>query len=140
MKIYIAGPLFCEAELSANERIDRILRECGHSTYLPQRDGGCFATMPDLIDGITKEQVLFRNDIEALNWCDTLLFLMDGRVPDEGACFELGYAYATGKRCIGYKTDSRTFMYGKDNLMLRESIEKMLHSETELRDYFADNG
>ncbi|SEM13100.1 hypothetical protein SAMN04487770_12685 [Butyrivibrio sp. ob235] len=35
---------------------------------------------------------------EALEWCDTILLIFDGRVPDEGACFELGYAYAKGKR------------------------------------------
>ena len=46
------------------------------------------------------------------------LFLFDGRVPDEGACFELGYCYAKGKRCIGYKTDARSFIDGFDNLML----------------------
>ena len=136
MKIYIAGPLFCEAELRENEKIDQIIKEYGHETYLPQRDGGCFAVMPDRIDGKTKEQILFQHDIQALNWCDTILFLMDGRVPDEGACFELGYAYATGKRCIAYKTDTRTFMYGKDNLMLRESTETVLHSEAELRSFF----
>lgn len=34
--------------------------------------------------------------------------LVDGRVPDEGACVELGLAYAYGKRCYGAKTDTRS--------------------------------
>ncbi|MCR5596608.1 MAG: nucleoside 2-deoxyribosyltransferase, partial [Lachnospiraceae bacterium] len=46
-------------------------------------------------------------DCKHLDQCDVLLFLFDGRVPDEGACFELGYCFARGKRCIGYKTDAR---------------------------------
>ena len=33
---------------------------------------------------------------------------MDGRVPDEGACVELGIAYENGKRCYGFKTDTRS--------------------------------
>ncbi|MBP5727242.1 MAG: nucleoside 2-deoxyribosyltransferase, partial [Clostridia bacterium] len=50
-----------------------------------------------------------------MDWCDAVLFLFDGRVPDEGACFELGYCcYAKGKRCIGYKTDARSFIDGFD--------------------------
>ena len=49
-----------------------------------------------------------------MDWCDAILFIFDGRVPDEGACFELGYCYAKGKKCIGYKTDARSFIDGYD--------------------------
>ena len=28
--------------------------------------------------------------------------------PDEGTCVELGMAYAYGKRCYGFKTDTRS--------------------------------
>ena len=48
---------------------------------------------------------------------------MDGRVPDEGATFELGYAYAKGKTCIGLKTDVRVSERGGDNIMLTHSLE-----------------
>ena len=34
--------------------------------------------------------------------------VLDGRIPDEGACVELGIAYANGKRCYGVKTDARS--------------------------------
>ena len=43
MKIYIAVPLFSEGELAFYERVDAIVRECGHETFLPQREGGCGA-------------------------------------------------------------------------------------------------
>ena len=106
MKIYIAAPLFNEAERAFNERIAVVLEECGHETFLPQREGGCVADLPDVIEGVEKRKYLFELDCRHMDWCDTLLFLFDGRVPDEGACFELGYCYAKGKRCICYKTDA----------------------------------
>ena len=70
-----------------------------------------------------------------MDWCDAVLFLFDGRVPDEGACFELGYCFAKGKRCIGYKTDARSFIDGFDNVMLCGAPEAVLRNEEELRGY-----
>jgi nucleoside 2-deoxyribosyltransferase len=70
-----------------------------------------------------------------MDWCDAVLFLLDGRVPDEIACFELGYCYAKGRRCIGYKTDTRSFIDGFDNVMLRGAPETVLRNEDELREY-----
>ncbi len=137
MRIYIAGPLFSEAELEMNRKINSILKECGHETYLPQEDGGEFATLPEVVDGKPKAQYLFDNDVKHLDWCDTILFIFDGRVPDEGACFELGYAYAAKKLCVGFKTDCRTFSYGQDNLMLRCSVNTTVRSLDELKDYFS---
>ena len=135
-KIYIAAPLFSEGERAFNDRIDTILRECGHETFLPQRDGGCVADLPDEIDGMPKRKYLFALDCAHMDWCDTLLFLFDGRVPDEGACFELGYCYAKGKLCIGYKTDARSFIDGYDNVMLHGAPERVLRNEQELRNFF----
>jgi len=136
MKIYIAGPLFNESELRLNREINEVLISCGHETYLPQEDGGCFATMPDMVDGKSKDRFLFEQDVKHLEWCDTILFIFDGRVPDEGACFELGYAYATKKTCMGYKTDSRGFIGGEPNLMLKMSVEKIVHNLDELKTCF----
>lgn len=58
MKIYIAAPLFNEAERTFNEQIDCILRECGHETFLPQREGGCVANLPDVIEGMEKRKCI----------------------------------------------------------------------------------
>ena len=134
-KIYIAAPLFSQGERAFNERIDTVLRALGHETFLPQRDGGCVADLPEIIEGVPKRQYLFQMDCAHMDWCDTLLFVMDGRVPDEGACFELGYAYAKGKRCIGYKIDASTPVDGYENLMLHGALEVILRSEAELRNY-----
>jgi methionyl aminopeptidase len=91
---------------------------------------------PEQIEGMPKRKYLFKLDCEHMDWCDTLLFLFDGRVPDEGACFELGYCYAKGKECIGYKTDARSFIDGYDNVMLHGAPEVVLHNERELRAFF----
>ena len=137
MKVYIAGPLFSAGEKAFNEQIDRVIRQCGHETYLPQRDGGCVADMPEMVEGMPKRAYLFQLDCREMDRCDAVLFLLVGRVPDEGACFELGYCYAKGKRCIGYKTDARSFIDGFDNVMLCGAPERVLRSEDELRSFFS---
>ena len=108
-----------------------------YETFLPQRDGGCVAELPEIIEGLPKRDYLFKLDCEHMDWCEAVLFVFDGRVPDEGACFELGYCYAKGKRCIGYKTDARCFIDGFDNVMLHGAPEKVLRSEDELRAFFS---
>ena len=135
MKIYIAAPLFSEGERAFNEKIDALVRSCGHETYLPQRDGGMVADLPDTIEGMPKRKFLFELDCEHMDWCDAVLCLPDGRVPDEGACFELGYCYAMCKRCIAYKTDARSFIDGFDNVMLHGAPEIVLRTESDLKDY-----
>lgn len=139
MKIYIAGPLFNDIELKRNISIDAELRSMGYSTYLPQRDGGKFAQL--LAKGHDAEEVrnnIFTKDIDAVKNSDILLFIFDGRVPDEGACFELGYAYALCKKCIGLKTDTRTFMQGYDNLMLTGALDEYFTEERNLMKYLKE--
>lgn len=137
MKVYIAAPLFCEGERAFNETITEVVEACGHETFLPQRDGGCIADLPELIEGQPKRKYIFRLDCEHMDWCDVILFLFDGRVPDDGACFELGYCYAKGKKCVGYSTDARSFIDGHVNVMLEGAPELVLHNKEELREYFS---
>ena len=63
------------------------------------------------------ERIEFREIVGALIIGSALL-VMDGRVIDEGACFELGYAYSRGKVCIGLKTDVRSLLPIGDNPMV----------------------
>jgi len=133
MLIYIAAPLFNSMEKNFNEHIDALIVTQGFETYLPQRDGG---TLSELIkQGDNPEELsdyIFNLDIAAVKKCDIILFLLDGRVPDEGACFELGMAYALEKECIGLKTDIRSFADGYDNLMLRKSLSAIFTNEEDL--------
>jgi nucleoside 2-deoxyribosyltransferase len=54
--------------------------------------------------------------------CDLFICILDGRVPDEGTCVELGMAYILGKVCIGYQTDSRRFALDFNNLMIEHAL------------------
>ncbi len=55
-----------------------------------------------------KVKIIFDKDVENIMNADIIFMVVDGRVPDEGACVELGIGYANGKRCYGCKTDTRS--------------------------------
>ena len=122
MRIYFAAPLFSQAEREFNSKAAGVLRENGFDVFLPQDYSGDIA-VPDTDE--KRRRLLmqfFAKDIEAIEASDVLLIVLDGRVPDEGACFELGYAYASGKICVGLKTDSRVSEMGTDNAMIVGSL------------------
>ena len=136
--VYIAGPLFSQAELDFNEKVDGFLRELGYDTFLPQRDGN---KLSDLIAGGKSKndaiKTIFDLDIEKIQKSDILLLILEGRVPDEGACVELGIAYALKKECVGLKTDSRSLMENLDNPLILGALEgKIAKSINDLRNYF----
>ena len=131
MKIYFAAPLFSEAEREFNVKVTKELRDEGFDVFLPQEHSE-ISEIPDtdekrrrLLNGF------FSNDIEAIDRSDVLLIVLDGRVPDEGACFELGYAYARGKICVGLKTDSRVSEMGTDNAMIVGSLGDNIAKDSE---------
>ena len=138
MKIYYAAPLFNDMELNKNERMKRWLGSKGYFVYLPQDEAGLAY---EKIDDNNKMQInkkIFESDVKCIKKSDLLIFDLNGRVPDEGGCVELGMAYAWGIKCIGFKTDTRALDYtGDDNLMIEgcmnfkiarnlEELEKML--------------
>jgi len=119
LRIYIAAPLFSDAEIRYNERLDEFLAELGYKTFLPQRDGYKLSEL--LANGFsisTSMKQIFERDVEEIRKSDILVVILDGRVPDEGACVEIGYAYGIGKECIGLKTDSRALMSDLDNPLI----------------------
>ena len=116
-KIYFAAPLFNEMELKRNEDLTKKLRESGFDVYLPQESGLSAKMIKDNTLKISRS--LFEIDKKAIMECDILIIFLDGRVPDEGACVELGMAYAWNKKCFGYKTDDRSLDFtGTDNLFI----------------------
>ena len=123
-RIYVAGPLFSEAEKQYNEYLSKCLEDMGFETFLPQRDG---YELSELLANGDSESVamgkIFKRDISEIQKSDIVVFVMDGRVPDDGACVEIGYAYAMGKECIGLKTDPRTLMSDLDNPMILGALK-----------------
>ncbi|RLI50168.1 MAG: hypothetical protein DRP09_20155 [Candidatus Thorarchaeota archaeon] len=135
LRIYIASPLFSQMEKEFNLKINNLLQSLGFETYLPQLDGGLCS---DLIkNGMPKKDArkyIFEKDLEAIKNCDIFLFILDGRVPDEGACVELGIAYTLGKVCVGFKTDCRSLIDGDDSLMIEGCLQDIATNFSELKE------
>ncbi len=136
-RVYVAGPLFCQAELDFNLKVDTYLNNLGYETFLPQRDGHLLANL--IVNNEPKYnsiKKIFDLDVEEIKKSDILVFIMDGRVPDEGACVELGIAFSLNKECIGLKTDSRYLMDNLDNPLILGCIKgRVAKSISELREY-----
>lgn len=127
-RIYFAAPLFSESEREYNLKIVKILENYGYEVFLPQRDG---FLAPEL-EGKTeaeKIEMIFQKDRDEVLKSDILFILLDGRVPDEGACVELGIAYANGKRCYGIKSDARSVELDMDlNPMITGCLRKLFYN------------
>ncbi len=131
-RIYIAAPLFSEGELEFNFKVNERLQEC-FSTFLPQKDGRLIVEL--IKEGVPREtavQRIFDLDTQAIESCDILLLIMDGRSVDEGACFELGYAYALGKLCVGLQTDQRRLLPSGNNPILESALCRIFESIDDL--------
>jgi len=124
-KIYFAGPLFNQGEKDFNLKMANVLEKHGYEVFLPQRDGNEEALIVDKTEE-QLAQIIFSLDVDALMKSDILFMNLDGRVPDEGACVELGIAYGNGKRCYGFKTDTRAAERGLDlNPMISGCMTKI---------------
>ena len=124
-RVYFAAPLFNQSERDFNLKLTNLIESYGYEVFLPQRDGYLAPEM----EGKTQEEVMdmiFQKDLEEVLKADITFVLLDGRVPDEGACVELGIAYANGKRCYGFKTDSRSIEINLDlNPMITGCFTKL---------------
>jgi nucleoside 2-deoxyribosyltransferase len=120
--LYIAAPLFSKAEREFNSRLCAELERRGYSVMLPQRDctGG--------------REEIFRRCLSGIERADILIAVLEGAACDDGTAFEVGYAFALGKRILGLRTDFRNCgEHGaRVNLMLEKACEKLLTSEEEL--------
>ena len=99
MKVYIAGKIGTESELEMLERVDRLCKSFGFSTFLPHRDVG-------IAKGIEDADRIFKGDIiEGFKDIKLVIAVLDGLHVGAGTAWELGYAYAKGIPAIGLKTD-----------------------------------
>jgi nucleoside 2-deoxyribosyltransferase len=144
-RVYFAGPLFNESEKDFNLKMVEILEAHGYEVFLPQRDG----FLATDLEGKTEEEktaMIFEKDCSEVLKADILFMNLDGRVPDEGACVELGLAYANGKRCYGIKTDARSVELDLDiNPMISECFIELFKNYDgdalvkELNKYLSEN-
>ena len=120
MKVFLAAPLFSEAERDFNSKVTKRLRDRGFEVWLAQES-------PFIHEGTSKEkEKIYEEDISALKACDVVVAVLDGVEVDSGVAFEMGYAVAIGKPVIGLKTDRRAFSKMEDvNLMLEVPLIKL---------------
>lgn len=105
--VYVAGPLFSEAEREFLEHMIDILAKASNldsknDFFLPHRDGGELGKGP-------KRKDIFELDIRQVNSAKVIVALLDGQDVDSGTCIELGYGYVKGKKIFGLLTDFRAY-------------------------------
>jgi nucleoside 2-deoxyribosyltransferase len=129
MRLYIAGPLFTEAERAFNLVLARALEAAGHDVYLPQRD------TPGA-DGIGRTEAIFRANLAALAKVDAVVAVCDGSQVDDGTAWEIGYAYGRNMQVYGLRTDSRIGQQADEpvNLMILESLSEFSSTTDQLVD------
>ena len=86
-------------------------------------------------------RVIFELDRDKILETDIFLFVLDGRVPDEGACVELGIAYGQkhllerDKLLVGLQTDMRgafAFLGIKLNPIVQGAFDYITDNESDL--------
>jgi nucleoside 2-deoxyribosyltransferase len=118
MRLYLAGPLgFSEAGRSYHEgSLVPEIKRLGYEVLDPWK-----LTDPDKINAIAampygparrdawrKLNVeIGGNNRAAIDDCDFVLAVLDGVDVDSGTASEIGYAFAKGKRIVGYRGDFR---------------------------------
>ena len=148
MLIYLAGPLFSEAERRFNLELTHRLEALGFDVFLPQRDGAERDRPPyDKMSPQERRHAMFNLDRTRILDSDVFLFVLDGRVPDEGACVELGIAYCQKylqngeKLLVGLHTDTRAaFIGGRLNPMVRVPLDYVVEDEETLVRMLAAQG
>jgi len=143
MKIYFAGPLFNKAEKEFNQILTGKLEKNGFDVFLSQRDGAEKNKPP--YDRMTKDErrkTIFSIDRDQILDCNIFLIILDGRVPDEGACVELGIAYTQkylekkNKLLVGLQTDIRAaFLGAKLNPILKVPLDYIFKTEDDLIEF-----
>ncbi len=116
-RIYLAAPLFSDAERIYNMSVAGLLRENFFDVFLPQEASDDTETRNN-----KEQRRIFTNNLNALKTADILVAIIDGADADSGTSWEMGYASALGKKVIGLRTDfRRSGGHEKVNLMLEES-------------------
>ena len=116
-RVYLAAPLFSDAERTYNSLIAGLLKKNLFEVYLPQDTG-------DDSEGRDRhvQEQLFTMNKKAIEQADIIVAIIDGADADSGTAWEMGYAYALGKTVIALRTDFRHVGAGEYvNLMLEQS-------------------
>jgi nucleoside 2-deoxyribosyltransferase len=115
--VYLAAPLFSEAECDFNRKLKSELQSLGFHVFLPQEDSNNVHDKPN------RQKIIFDKNLKGIENSDILVAVIDGPDVDSGTAWEIGYAFAKGKPVIGLRTDFRTLgIEGTVNLMIERSV------------------
>jgi nucleoside 2-deoxyribosyltransferase/predicted secreted protein len=118
-RIYLAAPLFSDAERIFNASVARLLRANLFDVHLPQEAGDDSDTRD-----IREQERLFLFNKTILEESDFIVAIIDGADADSGTAWEMGYAFALGKPVIALRTDFRRVGHHEQvNLMLEQSAK-----------------
>ena len=128
-RVYLAAPLFSEAERVFNASVADLLRSCFFDVHLPQDTGDDSGTRD-----VREQERLFSMNRSALDTSDIVVAIIDGADADSGTAWEMGYAFAQGKPVIALRTDFRRVGHHEQvNLMLEQSAKVVGSTEELLR-------
>lgn len=115
--VYLAAPLFSEAECDFNRKLRDEIKNRGFRVFLPQEDSN------NIKDDKNRQEIIFGKNCAAIDNSDIIAAVIDGADVDSGTAWEIGYAYSKGKTIIGLRTDFRTLgIEGRVNLMIEQSV------------------
>jgi nucleoside 2-deoxyribosyltransferase len=116
VRIYTAGPLgFSEAGRQFHSHIVDTLAKLGHTVLDPWTfDLEKINAVLAMPFGQSKKDAWEKLNVEIgqantglIDRCDAVFAVLDGVDVDSGTAAEIGYAYARGKRILGYRGDFR---------------------------------
>ena len=104
MRVYVAGPLFSEAERAWLDALASRLRAEGFECFVPHEH---FDEAPE-----PTSAAIYRIDAEGLRSCDALVAWLDGPMVDDGTACEIGMfaercASGAARGIVGIATDLR---------------------------------
>lgn len=137
MRIYLAGPLFSEAEQNWLKNFQNELRERGYNVLWPYE---IFDQKEVKTWGKDTARKIMECCRDALLTCDIVVALLDGTQVDDGTSWEIGYACAKDIPVVGIRTDMRyggEVANGKVNAMLAGSCLAICESRKEILDWLA---
>jgi len=124
-RVYLAAPLFSEAEQNYNLVLHDLLTSHLFDVYLPQEVGDTSRTRDR-----GEQRQIFDLHLRVLMDADIVVAVVDGADADSGTSWEMGYAYALGKQVIALRTDFRSAGHHEHvNLMLEESAALVTRKE-----------
>jgi nucleoside 2-deoxyribosyltransferase len=103
ISIYLAAPLFTQAEWQWNQRLARALAERSLDVILPQSRAEPMLKGAQPFDA----EFLFRVNVEGIERSDVVVAIFDGPDVDSGTSWECGYAFKAHRPVIGVRTDIR---------------------------------